>query len=208
MPRYRELYVFEGADGVGKSELSGRFVRKLVDSGRKCMHLSFPGKEAGTLGEIVYGIHHDPKKYGIESINPISLQVLHISAHIDIICNRILPAMEDGYMVVLDRFWWSTVVYGLVDGVSRRSLDSMIKVELPVWGNLKPTAIFLVHRNKPLRSEPKHKWKRWCEEYELLAAKQKNIHPIHRINNGGSIEEALKRIFKIFLVSKCERAGR
>jgi len=197
MSRQCELYVFEGADGVGKSELSRRFVEKLIDSGKKCIHLSFPGKDAGTLGKLVYEIHHDPKKYDIESINPISLQVLHISAHIDTIHNRILPAIEDGYIVVLDRFWWSTVVYGLVDGVSRASLDSMIEIELSVWGDLKPAAIFLIHRNKPLRSEPKDKWQQWCEEYELLAAKQKNIHRIHFIDNSSSIEEALDEILLV-----------
>ncbi len=200
MSKQGELYVFEGADGVGKSELSRRFVGKLINSGRKCIHLSFPGKDTGTLGKLVYEIHHEPKKYGIESINPISLQILHISAHIDTIHARILPAIEDGYAVVLDRFWWSTLVYGLADGILRTSLDSMIKIELSVWGDLKPAAIFLIHRDKPLCSEPKQKWQRWCEEYELLAAKQEKLHHIHFINNNSSIEEALD---EILLVSKC-----
>src|SRR5262245_29764070 len=91
-----ELYVFEGPDCVCKSELSRRFAQHLAGSGLDCEHLAFPGREEGTLGKHVYELHHDPKRYGIQSMDPTSMQLLHIAAHIDVIEHRILPALQAG----------------------------------------------------------------------------------------------------------------
>jgi dTMP kinase len=153
------LYVFEGPDGVGKSELSRLFAQQLAESGIDCEHLAFPGRDNGTLGKHVYELHHDAQRHGIESISPTSLQLLHVAAHIDTIENRIVPALKAGQTVVLDRFWWSTIVYGLVSGISRQTLDAMIGLELTVWGGIQPTVLFLIRRKHPLRPEPMDQWR-------------------------------------------------
>lgn len=62
--RHGNLYVFEGADGVGKSELSRRFFENLTRSGIDCEYLTFPGKDAGTLGKLIYDIHHESGQSG------------------------------------------------------------------------------------------------------------------------------------------------
>ena len=59
------LIVFEGPDGVGKSTLSLALADRLRARGLPCQHLSFPGKDAGTVGRLVYEVHHDPAKYSI-----------------------------------------------------------------------------------------------------------------------------------------------
>ena len=102
------LIVFEGPDGVGKSTLSLALAKRLKATGLAYEHLSFPGKEPGTVGRLVYDVHHDPAEYGIGKITAASLQALHIAAHLDVIERRILPALAKGRWVVLDRFWWST----------------------------------------------------------------------------------------------------
>lgn len=192
--RHGNLYVFEGADGVGKSELSRRFFENLTRSGIDCEYLAFPGKDAGTLGKLIYDIHHESGQLGIHAISATSLQVLHIAAHVDAIENRIIPALKAGRSVVLDRFWWSTKVYGLVAGAGKEILDAMVKVELLAWGNIKPTMAFLIRRNKPLRKEPLDKWKRWCTVYDSLAAEQANHHDVLLINNNGSIDDSMRTI--------------
>ena len=68
MEQRGNLYVFEGPDGVGKSTLSKWFAKRLRGSGRRCHLMAFPGKEAGTLGKLIYAIHHKPKAFGIRSI--------------------------------------------------------------------------------------------------------------------------------------------
>jgi thymidylate kinase len=189
-----QLYVFEGPDGVGKSELSRRFAEQLVASRVDCEHLSFPGRDAGTLGEHVYELHHHRERFGIERLSPTSLQLLHVAAHIDTIEHRILPALQAGRTVVLDRFWWSTMVYGLVGGVSRQALDAMIGLELTAWGSIQPTALFFFRRSSPLRPEPMDQWQRWQDTYEKLATEQASKYPVHIIENNGSVEEAMEAL--------------
>ena len=116
-----------------------------------CDLVTFPGREPGTLGLHVYQLHHEPQRFGVERIPPTSVQLLHIAAHIDAINARILPALRAGRWVVLDRFWWSTWVYGLAAGVKKESLEAMLAVERPEWDGVVPAVVFLVHRGSPLR---------------------------------------------------------
>ena len=97
-----KLYVFEGPDGVGKSTLAQWFASHLQESGYACTLLSFPGKEDGTLGEHVYELHHDPARFGIQSLSAASLQLLHVAAHIDAIETRIKPLLNEG-----ERWCWT-----------------------------------------------------------------------------------------------------
>ncbi len=57
-----QLVVFEGPDGVGKSELAARFQSWLEGHGFSAERLSFPGKEEGTLGKLVYDLHSSPEQ--------------------------------------------------------------------------------------------------------------------------------------------------
>src|SRR5215510_14775272 len=191
MPTCGQLYVFEGPDGVGKSELSRRFAEQLAESGMDCEHLAFPGQDTGTLGKHVYELHHDAQRYNIAYLSPTSLQLLHVAAHIDTIENRIIPALNAGRTIVLDRFWWSTIVYGIVSGISHHTLDARIGLELTVWGSMQPTALFLIRRSHPVRPEPMDQWRQWRDIYGRLAAEQAKKYPVYLIYNDGPIEEAV-----------------
>ena len=185
-----KLFVFEGPDGVGKSSLAKWFKTNLQESGIKASLFSFPGKEAGTLGRHVYELHHDPSRFGIDDLTAGSLQLLHVAAHIDAIELRIKPLLESGETVVLDRFWWSTFVYGLVGGVARSTLCQMIEVERSVWHPIAPDRFFLVMRAAPLRPEPVELWPRWRDAYLSLANKEKERHPVLLVENDHDISQA------------------
>jgi hypothetical protein len=58
----------------------------------------------------------------------------------------IRPYIEKGGIVLLDRYWWSTWVYGRLSGVDPVALEKMIAVERLYWHDLSPTAIFSVIR--------------------------------------------------------------
>jgi thymidylate kinase len=188
------LYVFEGPDGVGKSELSARFTRMLQESGTPTKLCSFPGKEPGTLGRLVYDLHHGPEASGIGRMSRTSLQLMHIAAHIDAIEQTILPALRTGTTVVLDRFWWSTKVYGLADGNDRKIMESMIRVEIAAWGAVRPSKLFLIRRRSPLRTEPQARWALWSDLYERLAAEEQRRCSIVLIDNDDSVDSALDRL--------------
>ncbi|MCK6623176.1 MAG: hypothetical protein HUU32_22220 [Calditrichaceae bacterium] len=190
-----KLFVFEGADGVGKSTVSQLVAERLSNNGNSCLYLSFPGKEEGTLGNLVYQIHHDQKRFNIDSIVPASLQVLHIAAHIDAIEKKIIPAIKEGKIILLDRFWWSTLVYGKVYGVNYKSLKSMIELEKVHWGKLKPTIAFLITRETSLRENTDlTTWTKLNKEYEKLTKKESKQYKILEISNNGDINFTVNAI--------------
>ena len=189
------LIVFEGPDGVGKSTLSDAFVRAVEIAGIPCEYLAFPGKVKGTIGHLVYEIHHDDDKYNLRDFTNASKQALHIAAHLDAIENRILPALKQDRWVVLDRFWWSTWVYGRNEGVEEPILDSLIKAELHCWINRNPDAVFLVNRARNDRDN--NIQKRLSTGYQRLCELERNKYPIHFIQNDSELKDPLIQICDI-----------
>jgi dTMP kinase len=193
-----KLFVFEGPEGVGKTTLAMNFVEHLRAREMDCEFMSFPGREDGTLGHHVYQLHHDPSRFGIESIRPLSLQTLHIAAHIDAIETRILPLLRSGRHVVLDRFWWSTWVYGTVAKGNREALTAMISAEHACWGVTQPSAAFLIMRTVPLRGiEIDSSWRELCKAYGELAEVERSRCPVQVIRNDSAVDEALRQIISI-----------
>lgn len=121
------IFVIEGVDGVGKSELCKKIVSALEEKQIKSTSVHFPGKNTETLGGEVYRIHHDPNLN--KGIPPISLQMLHIAAHIDSWENKIEGLLVDGFVVLLDRCLWSTYAYGKLQNIDDSDLFAIINIE-------------------------------------------------------------------------------
>ena len=192
--RIGRLIVFEGADGCGKTTLSKGLAERLQLRGESVEWNSFPGREAGTLGELVYRLHHQPEQLGVRGITPLSLQAMHIAAHLDTISRRLRPALESGISVVLDRFWWSTWAYGVADSIDPANLDALIEVERRLWQPIQPAVVFVVRRQVPLRPEQSGKWTVLNSAYERLGAREHLFHRVVEIWNEGSIEESVAKI--------------
>lgn len=190
-----KLFVFEGPDGVGKSTLAQTLTKHLNATGISCDCLSFPGQLPRSLGRHIYEVHHDPKRFGLGLIDPASLQVLHVAAHIDLIERHIRPALKLSRWIVLDRFWWSTWVYGFTKGVSDDSLKAMMDLELVHWGSIRPDAVILVLRKSPIQQEgTTEDFSMIDEAYRVFVTKQANEQRIHVVHNEGTIQEALNQI--------------
>lgn len=196
-----KLIVFEGPDGVGKSTLSNAFVRAIQLIGIPCEYLAFPGKENGTIGHLVYKIHHNERPYQIKRLTNASKQALHIAAHLDAIENRILPALQNNHWVVLDRYWWSTWVYGRNEGVDEPLLDALIKAEIHCWTNRKPDAVFLVNRTKNEEDNGIHN--KLLAGYQRLYELEQDSYPIHEVLNNTGFRDPL-----IYLCDKIKRLVR
>ncbi len=182
------LFVFEGPDGVGKSTLVSELASYLRLAGEEVLPLSFPGREPGTIGRHVYDLHHSPKDFRITEMSPASLQLLHIAAHIDLIERAIVPALEEKRTVLLDRYWWSTWVYGLMSKVPREHLELMINVEQFAWKGMKPCAAFLLQRDTARVDSA------ILSAYHTLAAQEAAVHPIVKIDNGSSITSLVHNV--------------
>lgn len=187
-----KLFVLEGPDGVGKTTLTQSIFQFLQESGEECELLAFPGKEPGTVGHLIYNVHHDPAAYGVHELTPESQQTLHIAAHLDAIVRRILPSLSAGRHVLLDRFWWSTWVYGRVAGINRGLLKRMIDLELAQWGVVKPSLVILLCRQAPLEREERiEHWQALSKEYAALAARESKRYPVTRLTNAGTLQQAV-----------------
>jgi dTMP kinase len=178
------LIVFEGPDGVGKSTLVKLLAEYLDSKKVPNQILSFPGDRPGTLGKLVYEIHHSPGRFDITTLSPIGLQALHIAAHLDSIVQTIAPAISSGNWVVLDRFWWSTWVYGRAAAITPEVLDSLIQAEKLQWGRISPSAVFLVERGAALRPEqPNEKFAVLSNLYAEISRSQTKEHEVIRLTD-------------------------
>lgn len=193
-----KLLVFEGPDGVGKTTISHKIAKYLNANNEACKLMTFPGKELGTLGALIYELHHDSLQYGVETFTPTSKQVLHIAAHLDTIERCILPALETGFHVVLDRFWWSTWVYGLTSSVNRQVLEKMIDLEKSYWGDVKPAVAILLRRDTPINREVTlQNWRKLSYEYDALAAKEKASYYVSSLRNDTDLETTLQQVREV-----------
>jgi thymidylate kinase len=193
-----KLYVFEGVDGTGKTTLSNAFSIYLNSIGRKCSYFSFPGNCSGTLGKHIYEIHHELSDVGITTINPTSLQLLHVASHIDAIESKILPELLAGNSIVLDRFWWSTIVYGRVYGANINSLNKLIEIEKIHWSDVQPSCVFYLKRKNTLKSTSVKSWDELVEAYEKLVQQESRFYRIEHISNESSPEDALSQIINAY----------
>jgi thymidylate kinase len=207
MSETAKLIVFEGADAAGKSAISAGVCDAIRRRGTPVRTFSFPGKTPHTLGDLVYRIHHNSRAFGIESLTPASLQSLHIAAHLDAIESTILPLLRQGTSVVLDRFWWSTFVYGVADGISRDVLNALIEAERILWAERPPTVLFYVTRQRPLRQEDDEEWRRRNEIYRDLLMAEKEKYPIYVIENEGSLQTAISTALALIIPNDSARAN-
>ncbi len=169
----------------------------LKADGVRASLLSFPGKTEGTLGELVYRLHHKPTDFGVERLTSSSLQALHVAAHLDAIETVILPRLECGETIVLDRYWWSTWVYGVAAGVNAEVLDTLIEAERIAWGSTQPTGLFYLTRGLPLREEPLEQWYRVKAAYDKMLDREHGKYPIHVIENEGGPDASVRRICQL-----------
>jgi dTMP kinase len=190
-----KLFVFEGMDSVGKTTLSKGLAKWLNENNGKTEWLSFPGRRPHSIGALIYDIHHNPERFEIEQITPLANQFLHLAAHVDAVDSVILPTLSSGINVVLDRFWWSAIIYGPKDERSRAALLRAIEAEKFLWGKVQPDTLFLVTRPRPLEIESVGEgWIELQRDYVALAADQAANHAIHIIENSGALSSTFNAI--------------
>jgi len=132
------LITFEGNEGSGKSTQIDLLHERLEATGRTVIKLREPG---GTgLGELLRDILKIPKQ-GVE-IDPVAELLLMNASRAQLVRQVIRPALDRGEVILVDRFFDSTVVYqGYGRGLDVQLVQNTIDVAI---GDTRPSMTFLL----------------------------------------------------------------
>ncbi len=98
--------VFEGIDGCGKTTQVDQLVAALEKQGRSVMRLREPG---GTpLGDAVRGLLLERRGFAMSAWTEV---FLFMASRSQLVAEKLLPALEEGRTIVLDRYYYSTAAY-------------------------------------------------------------------------------------------------
>lgn len=128
---------FEGIDGCGKSTQLAMTKEWLINAGYDVLQIREPG---GTVvGEKIRGILLDKKNDSMVSLAEL---LLYEAARAQITEEIIKPALEEGKVVISDRFFDSTYAY---QGHARELGDDLVNsLNLIATNNLEPDVTLLL----------------------------------------------------------------
>ncbi|MEW6364273.1 MAG: dTMP kinase [Acidobacteriota bacterium] len=130
---------FEGIDGSGKSTQVGRLADWLRarSSSRPIVVVKDPGGTA--VGDGIRSILLDPAH---QSMRVQTEVLLYFASRAQLVWEAIRPALEQGAMVVSDRYYDATMAYqGYARGVDRIVLD---QIQRYASGGLEPDLTFVL----------------------------------------------------------------
>jgi dTMP kinase len=99
------LITVEGLDGAGKTTLVAGVTRELAARGRELLVLREPG--GVELSERIRELVKDPEL----PIDPRAEALLYAAARAQLVAEELVPLLEDGRWVLLDRFVDSSLAY-------------------------------------------------------------------------------------------------
>jgi len=104
------LVNLEGIDGCGKSTQSKLLLEKLEGEGEKVIILKEPTRRPH--GQKLWDVLHGKRKATNEEI--LELFVLDRIQHVE---EKIQPALDDGTVILMDRYYYSSMAYQVAGGI-------------------------------------------------------------------------------------------
>jgi hypothetical protein len=196
MPMQGRLIVLEGPSGVGKSALAGKLRDALERRGVSAEILALPaaGKADG-LGRQDHQFHRDPTAPVVGPTPPSTPYLPHLNARTDAIAGDALTRISAGTWVILDRFWWTTWVDGVLAEAEGQALEVLIATARSEWDKVAPTPAFLVRRPSPIgEAELPVNWDKMAAAYDEIAFAERSRHPVVIIDNIGTIDVAVAQM--------------
>ncbi|NPB07180.1 MAG: dTMP kinase [Aquificae bacterium] len=186
------LVAFEGIDGSGKSTQARKLYEHLTKKGLKVELLREPGSTEGAerVRELL-------KNY---AFLPEAELLLFEAARAELVRRRVLPALREGKLVILDRFTLSTLAYQgygrglpleLIDELNRFAsaglrADAFVLLDLPVEEALRRI-------KRADRFEERSFLERVREGFLKLAERDERVL---LVDAAGSEEEVFRRVLK------------
>ncbi|MDN5317961.1 MAG: dTMP kinase [Thermoanaerobacterium sp.] len=135
-----KLIAFEGIDGSGKTTQINLLKEYLLSIGRDIVVLREPG---GTnVGEKIRNILLDKKN----KIVPTAEALLYAASRAELVNEVIIPSLNNGKIVILDRFVDSSIVYqGYARGIGVKAVEEINNIaiaglvpDLTIYLDIKP----------------------------------------------------------------------
>lgn len=189
-----KFIVFEGQDGSGNST-QAKIIADWIEG------MSFPvllTKEptSNIIGGLIKGqLSHDWKS------SPECLQLLFAADRAHHLEKEIIPALKKGYIVICDRYLFSTIAYGKTAGLSFDWLMEINKrfilPDLTFFLKTSPKTCLKRIKKSRLTIELFEKEKKLSSVWKNYALISKRFKNIHIVNGEGGINEVSKRIKSI-----------
>ena len=129
--------VMEGPDGSGKTTQINLLKEYLEEAGYECLITREPG---GTvIGEEIRQLILNPEH---KEMSPVTEMLLYAASRAQLVHEVIGPALEEGKIVISDRFVDSSIVY---QGIARKlGISTVSAVNAPGIGIYRPNGIFFI----------------------------------------------------------------
>lgn len=129
--------VMEGPDGSGKTTQINLLKEYLEEAGYECLITREPG---GTvIGEEIRQLILNPEH---KEMSPVTEMLLYAASRAQLVHEVIGPALEEGKIVISDRFVDSSIVY---QGIARKlGISKVSAVNAPGIGIYRPDGIFFI----------------------------------------------------------------
>lgn len=129
--------VMEGPDGSGKTTQINLLKEYLEKAGYECLITREPG---GTvIGEEIRQLILNPEH---KEMSPVTEMLLYAASRAQLVHEVIGPALEEGKIVISDRFVDSSIVY---QGIARKlGISTVSAVNAPGIGIYRPDGIFFI----------------------------------------------------------------
>lgn len=114
------LIVFEGIDRSGKSTQCLRLYEYYLAQGNQVTLLRYPDRKSECTGALIND--YLSKKIDL----PLSAASLLLASNLWEMSKALTEALQNGKIIIMDRYTWSNVAYSTARGMSRQSYERII----------------------------------------------------------------------------------
>ncbi len=183
----------EGLDGCGKTTQTKLLVRKLRKMGWDAVYTAEPSR--GKIGKFIkkYCLHGEKRTF------PIVEALLFAADRFEHVEREVIPALNEGKIVVSDRYVYSSLAYQGATGLDLKWIEMInehaIRPDLAIFVDVEPEAV--IKRLKPKKSvmENLGTQRKVREVYVKFVGKGELV----RIDGNKSIKEVADDVLKVVL---------
>jgi dTMP kinase len=194
-----KLIVFEGIDHSGKGTQIEMLKKHYEDQGEK-VRIIRTVDETGFSGKAIRGVLSHPEQIG----NNLRLVLMFLSELVYVTEkeNGIRQSLEEGCIVLVDRYYFSTIVYSGFElfqpcnkaDITRNVIMELIEPDVVIYLDIPPSEAKLRSISAGDHYEQLDKQKEYHSRYDIMCSKLNNI--FRRVDARGSVLDVHLRVLE------------